>query len=186
MIDVIQTPYLQDGRSWITTGTIILWQGNDLLSRAIRCFSTFSHASLVVRNLDPLNAERVDIIEALATGLEMRHLSERAQGYDGRVFAFRALGLEADDFSQERIKSFALDECGNGIPYDYAGLFANALGRVSERMNRMFCSEFAAKALEQAGVPRLPAYRNDDAARPGDIPVWFDGGLIELTGPFKA
>lgn len=170
-------------RPWLTTGTIILWQGDDLLSRAIRCFSMFSHASLVVRDLDPEQTERVDIIEALATGLEMRHLSERIKGYDGRVFAFQVHGMDFYKDVQARIKSFALDECGKGVPYDYAGLFANILGHVSERMNRMFCSEFAAKALEQAGIPRLPGYQNGKAARPGDIPVWFYGALREIKVP---
>jgi hypothetical protein len=165
-------------RPWLATGTVILWQGNDLLGRAIRLFTEFSHASLVVRELDPLSIERVDVIEALATGLEMRHLSERMAGYNGRVFAFRPLDLTAD--IQARVKSFALDECGKGVRYDYAGLFANALGRVSEGANRYFCSEFAARALEQGGIARLKAHRNGEAARPGDIPVWFDGVLREI------
>ena len=168
-------------RPWLTTGTIILWQGDDLLSRAIRCFSQFSHASLVMRDLDPENTGRVEIIEALATGLELRHLSARIQGYSGRVFAFRPLGLTAE--VRARVKSFALGECGRGVPYDYAGLLANILGRVSENAHRYFCSEFAARALERAGVSRLPAYRNGEAARPGDIPVWFSGALRQVEVP---
>ena len=166
-------------RPWLATGTIILWQGDDLLGRAIRCFSRFSHASLVVRSLDPQHAERVDIIEALPTGLELRHLSQRMQGYRGRVFAFRAFGLE-DDVVQARVKSFALDQCALAVPYDYAGLFANILGRVSEDAHRFFCSEFAAKALEQAGIARRAAWGSGKAARPGDIPQWFAGTLREI------
>lgn len=165
-------------RPWLTTGTVILWQGDDLLGRAIRLFTRFSHASLVVRELDPLNAERVDVIEALATGLEMRHLSDRIAGFHGRVFAFQPLGLTPD--AQARVKSFALTECGKGVRYDYAGLVANALGRVNEGARRYFCSEFAARALEQGGIARIPAYRNGRAARPGDIPAWFAGALREI------
>jgi len=165
-------------RPWLATGTVILWQGGDLLGRMIRRFTEFSHASLVVRELDPLNAERVDVIEALATGLEMRHLSERIAGSRGRVFAFRPNDLTPD--VQARVKSFALIECGKGVRYDYAGLFANAMGRVSEGANRYFCSEFAARALEEGGIARFPACRNGKAARPGDIPMWFDGVLREI------
>jgi hypothetical protein len=176
---VSATKYTYDAiRPWLATGTVILWQGDDLLGRAIRLFTEFSHASLVVRELDPLSAERVDVIEALATGLEMRHLSDRIAGFRGRVFAFRPLDLTSD--AQARVKSFALDECGKGVRYDYAGLFANALGRVSQSANRYFCSEFAAGALEQGGIARVKAYRNGKAARPGDIPMWFDGVLREI------
>jgi hypothetical protein len=170
-------PYA-DIRPWLTTGTVILWKGSDLLSRAIRLFSEFSHASLVVRDIDPANQDRVHIIEALATGLEMRHLSSRIRGYNGRVFAFKPFGLGEE--TKVSIKSFALDECAKGVRYDYGSLFANALGRVSEEANRWFCSEFAAKALEQAGICRIPLFRDAGAARPGDIPEWFMGRLREI------
>lgn len=168
-------------RPWLSTGTVILWQGNDLLGRAIRMFSQFSHASLIVRDLDPENCDRVFLVEALATGLELRLLSERIQGYNGRVFAFQAQGIIPE--TQARIKSFALKECGRGVPYNYEGLFANILGYVSEGCHKFFCSEFAAMALEQAGIARHPAYRNGEAARPGDIPVWFGGSLREIEVP---
>jgi hypothetical protein len=168
-------------RPWLATGTVILWRGEDLLGRAIRCFTEFSHASLVVRSLDPDHAELVFLVEALATGLELRLLSERIQGYDGRVFAFQPEGLTDD--VQGRIKSYALDECGRGVRYNYAGLFANILGRVSETAHRFFCSQFASMALENAGINRFVSYRNGLAARPGDIPVWFSGTMKEIKVP---
>jgi hypothetical protein len=168
-------------RPWLATGTVILWRGDDLLGRTIRLFTEFSHASLAVRGLDPSDAERVFLVEALATGLELRILSERVRGYRGRVFAWRPASLPED--VQRRVKSFALKECGRGVPYDYAGLFANMLGHVSEGWRRFFCSEFAAKALEQAGIARRPRYRNGYAARPGDIPAWFAGSIREIGAP---
>jgi hypothetical protein len=168
-------------RPWLVTGSVILWRGDDLLGRAIRLFSAFSHASLVVRGLDPDHTGRVFVVEALATGLELRLLSERVRGYRGRVFAFKVPALCGE--VQGRIKSYALKECGLGVPYDYAGLFKNILERVSEGCRRFFCSEFAARALEQGGIARLPAYRNGEAARPGDIPVWFAGSLREIEVP---
>ncbi len=164
------------------TGTVILWQGNSLLSRAIRMFTRYSHASLVVRDLDPEKRDRVWLVEALETGLELRLLSERIKGYNGRVFAFRPTGLDVLG-RQERVKSFALDQCGRGIRYDYAGLFANILGRVSQDASRYFCSEFVATALEQAGINRIASFRDERAARPGDIPDWFVGEMREIEVP---
>lgn len=165
-------------RPWLRTGSIILWQGNSPLSRAIRIFSRYSHASLVIRDLDGLDRERVFLVEALETGLELRLLSERVKDYDGRVFAFRPCGLTLD--REERIKSFALTECARGIRYDYGGLLANIFGRVSQDARRYFCSEFAAVALEQVGVNRLAPFRSKRAPRPGDIPEWFAGVTREI------
>lgn len=168
-------------RPWLTTGAVILWRGDSLLSRAIRLFTPYSHASLVVRDLDSLDRNRVFLVEALETGLELRLLSERIKGYNGRVFAFRPYGLAK--CVQERVKSFAIDQCARGIRYDYKGLFANIFGRVSEDARRYFCSEFAALALEQAGVHRSAPFLGPRAARPGDIPKWFVGETREIEAP---
>lgn len=168
-------------RPWLTTGAVILWQGRSLLSRAIRLFTPYSHASLVVRGLDDLDRNRVFLVEALETGLELRLLSERVKGYNGRVFAFRPYGLTKS--AQGRVKSFAIDQCARGIRYDYKGLLANIFGRVSEDARRYFCSEFAALALEQAGVYRSAPFLGFHAARPGDIPKWFVGETREIEVP---
>lgn len=149
-----------------------------MLSRAIRLFTPYSHASMAIRGLDSLDRNRVFLVEALETGLELRLLSERIKDYEGRAFAFRPFGLTKG--ARGRVKSFALDQCGRGIRYDYGGLFANMFGRVSQDARRYFCSEFAAVALEQAGINRIASFRDERAARPGDIPEWFAGETREI------
>jgi hypothetical protein len=160
-------------RPRLATGCAVLWKGNGLLSRAIRLFSEFSHASLIVR-LDAYQGltDRVFLVEALATGLELRLLSERIKGYDGEVDIFFPRGLGQDQ--QNAVRDFALVQCAKAVPYAYGSLFANILGHVSEDAHKYFCSEFVWAAWLAA---RIVARRPDDfAPRPGDIPLWCPGG----------
>ena len=161
----------------------MLWKGNDLLGRAIRMFSTFSHASLIVR-LEQYQGlkDRVFLVEALATGLELRLMSERIKDYNGEVFVFTPSGLGTTQ--QASIRDFALVECAKGIPYDYGSLFANILGHVSEDCRKLFCSEFVWLAWLQARLV-TPTLGNK-APRPGDIPKWANGILDEIIVPCEA
>jgi hypothetical protein len=158
-------PY-EDLRSRLRTGHVVLWQGDSLLSRAIRCFSEYSHASLVVRLFDHDDRrQRVFLVEALETGLELRHLSKRLAGYSGRA---RVWMPPVRPFQQTACRQFAVDRCADGIRYDYGGLFANILGRVSRDASRYICSEFVWDALVHTGV----VHGTDRAPRPGDIIPW--------------
>lgn len=158
-----------DVRRSLGTGHVILWQGDGLLSRAIRIFSEYSHASLVVALFDEAGQRnRLYLVEALETGLELRHLSKRLAGYAGRV---RVWMPPLRVMQQSIIQQWALDRCADAIRYDYGGLFANILGRVSRDARRYICSEFVWDALITAGVVE----RTPKAPRPGDIIPWAAG-----------
>jgi len=176
-------PYLNGGRNLCITGCAILVRGNDLLSKAIECFSVFSHCAPIVRMDEYLGTpDRVTLIEALEHGLTLTLLSERFQGYSGQVFLFIPVGLKPE--IQAKLRSEMLVQLAQGTPYDYKALFANALGHTKENAAQQFCSEAYGLALEGVGIQRKPEFQSDLAPRPGDVATWWDGELIELVGPF--
>lgn len=170
----------ESARATLRTGDIVLWKGNSLLSRAIRIWSKYSHASLVVR-FNPSSdgttlGDQVFLIEALGSGLEFRRMSTRILKYDGKVHVLQPVMAEE---SRRAVFDFAFSRLADGIGYDYGGLFANVFGRVSSDANRYFCSEFAYAALAHCGI--VP--KRDKAPRPGDMPDWIPGDVFELA-PF--
>jgi uncharacterized protein YycO len=167
--------------SRLVTGCAILWKGLDPLSRAIRVFSRFSHASLVVRIEEYQGTkDQVFLTESLASGIELRSLWERIQNYNGQVFIFTPSWLTPE--IQDKIGSFALQECAKNVPYSYGGLFANILGHVSQHARRWFCSQFVWEAYIE-NAPAINFKPTPKAPRPGDIPVWTHGTLDEIDVP---
>jgi hypothetical protein len=172
-----QTLPYKNIRNHVSTGDAILWKGNSLLARLIRLWTPFNHASLVLRfqRYDTLE-QRVFLVEALETGLELRLLSKRLEHYDGEAFWFH---IDMTEEQRTKILDFALTKCASGIPYDYESLFKNMLGRVSADAARYFCSEFVFDAWVNAGVTQYPP--SGVAPRPGDIPKWVKGILTGIT-----
>lgn len=180
------TPFLAyDGplgvgvRETLFTGCAILWRDNSLLSRAIRMWSEFSHASLVVRMFDAgAGKDRVYLIEALELGLTLRHLSTRLAEYRGQAYVFRPV---LSPRQQNAIRLFATDKTAEGVRYDYKGLFANIFGRISMDARRYICSEFVWAAwLHANAVADI-----GKAPRPGDIVPWarkhrLGGDLVQV------
>jgi uncharacterized protein YycO len=155
------------------SGDCILWQGDGLIAKAIRLFSTHSHASAVIRLQD--SPDKVFVVEAVATGLELRALRRRIEGYKGKVFLFQPRFMEEEQ--RRRFAEFCIDELAQDKRYDWSGLFRNIGGRVSQDMNRYFCSEFYWSALRASGRVQFVS----KAPRPGDIPKWVAGELMEIT-----
>lgn len=154
-------------RPRLVSGCAILWRDDSLISRAIRLWSDYSHASLVLRLAVPGLHERVFLVEALASGVELRLLSRRLADYTGEAWALAPPNLDAT--RQAAIARFALDVCADGCRYDYGSLLANMLGRVSMGARRYFCSEFVWAAWREAGIVQP---EHDMAPRPGDLPRW--------------
>ena len=156
----------------IRPGSCILWSGDYLISRAIRLCtgSKFSHASLVTSDPDLECA----IVEAEATGLELRELRGLMDNYRGEVWLFTPDTL--DDSDVHPIRQFAIKECASNCPYDYLGLFANIIKHTSIHARRYFCSAFVWAAW---------LYRNmvegTVAPRPGEIPTRTHGTLERLA-----
>lgn len=168
------TPYVLL-RPQMSTGDAILWQGEGLISGAIRKFSKYSHASLVIQ-FRKGNRKDVFLVEALPSGLELRHLSSRLKEYKGRAFLYHTRALP---FQRDIMWKFAMDNCAKGMPYDYRGLLNNMFGRVSQDSKLFFCSEFVWEAWIRGNYVEA----TEKAPRPGDIPEWdfFRGELTEIA-----
>ena len=155
----------------IPTGCCILWSGKCVLSRLIRFFSgsRFSHASLTV-NVDGLQC---GIVEAEATGLELRELRELMLGYKGEIWLFIPDNLVGHT---KGIYQLAIEECASAIPYDFGGLFMNIIRRTNEKIHKFFCSAFCWEVWRENKM-----CEGDISPRPGDIPTWMKGSMRRLA-----
>jgi len=134
----------------------------------------------VVRMFDQGDGQdRVYLIEALERGLTLRHLSTRLAEYRGHAYVFRPV---LSPRQQNAIRLFATDKTAEGVRYDYGGLFANMIGRISMDARRYICSEFLWAAWQHAEA--VPA--GGKAPRPGDIVPWarkhkLRGDLVQVA-----
>jgi len=167
-------------RDQMQTGDVILWQGRSLFARMIRWFSEFSHASTVTR-IRQYGWERVSVTEMLEGGMEFRTLSERIKKFKGRVFWYH---IPATNEQRFLMGQYALEMLGQGVKYDYKGLFANIFGRISQNAKRFICSEWSWQdwIYGKYAEPKEPTKENPfgKAPRPGDIIPW-DNSRGELT-----
>lgn len=166
----------KDMRPRIQTGDAILWKGKGIISKLIMRWTSYSHASLVVRLREYEGLKkRVFLVEALNDGLELRLLSERMKE------AGEAFWLPVGMIVEEVLKSreHAMTECAKAVPYDYESLFKNIFGRVSNDAQKYFCSEFVWLNWIQSG--RIPLDKIKlSAPRPGDLPGLIDGIPIRI------
>lgn len=174
-------------RERIRTGDCILWRSKGFMPSLIRLWSPYTHASLVVRleQYEGLN-HRVFLVEALPQGLTLTLLSQRLAQTEGGAWLFQPEGLGDEQMTQLRVS--ALLHVAQQVKYDFKGLFANMLGRVSMDAHQYFCSEHVWHEWDLAGVLKPDVltplgYRQHErgkAPRPGDIPRWIRGNLIDL------
>ncbi len=176
-------------RPLLRSGDCVLWRSRGLVPWIIQRFTEYSHAALVVR-LDEYEGlrDRVFLVEAVGSGVELRLLSERLpRDGRGRAYVFQPQTLRG--YSQDWIRAEALTLAARGVGYDFKGLFGNLLGRVSTDAQRYFCSELVWNKWHKAGVLRannlrpegVEALRRGKAPRPGDIPDWMRGDTTEVT-----
>lgn len=179
-------PYIQV-RERIRTGDAILWRSHGWMPSLIRLWSDYTHSSLVVR-LDEYEGlhDRVFLVEALPRGLTLTLLSKRLAETEGGAWLFQPEGLGEPQIDKLRVS--ALVNVALQVRYDFKGLLENMLGRVSMDARRYFCSEHVWHEWNQAGV-LTPAVLTDigarqhaegKAPRPGDIPRWIRGSLMDL------
>uniref|UniRef100_A0A6M3J9D6 Putative peptidase n=1 Tax=viral metagenome TaxID=1070528 RepID=A0A6M3J9D6_9ZZZZ len=163
-------------RSKMATGDCILWSGSGIISGLIKwkTKSKISHASLVVRlkKYEGLK-DRVFLVEALPSGLELRLLSERAHSYKGSVYlAHQALMTKG----QRRIcRARALTKVAEDVKYDYGSLFRNVVGKVNVDARRFFCSEFVWWIWNEA---HYHENIKNEAPVPGDL--WNYGDMYQI------
>lgn len=160
-------------RSHIQSLDLISWRGEYIESQAIRFFSTDSHTSVVLRIP---HYQRIVIVEALATGLEIRALSDRLRDYHGKVYW---LSLDLTARERERGAIFAWDELLKGVPYDYPSIIKWAFDRPVLDPERWFCSEFAQAVHIESG--RLTPREDGLAISPGEIEPEYERQGINVN-----
>jgi hypothetical protein len=163
-------------RPFINSGDCILWKGRGLISRLIRLWSEYSHASLVLKleEFEGLKNRRF-LLEALPSGIELRLLSERLKDYKGEAY-WMQLDLTSRDEKRKNIVEWALKQVGK--KYDFGSLLKNAISRVNADGRKYFCSEFVYMAYKYVGL-----VGEEKAPRPGDIVKWEE--LFSPVSPFK-
>lgn len=177
----------QQVRSRFRTGDAVLWRSRGLLPALIRLWSDYTHASLVIR-LDEYAGLRcrVFLVEALSGGLTLTLLSQRLAETKGGAWLFQPNGLGEEQSSL--LRASALINAARRVRYDFKGFLANMLGHVSMDARRYFCSEHVWDEWDHANVltPDVlteegrRAYQQGKAPRPGDLPRWIHGELVDL------
>lgn len=146
------------------SGDHISWEGRSLLAWAIQRWSHRNHSSMIFRPGEFASLkDRRWIIEADEGEVNVRLLSRRLEGYKGKVF-WHALRPEFDLYRGD-IENFLNEQIGK--PYDYHGLFANALGHIRQKQDEFICSELATAAYMEC-IPRnllIKFLPNDQIAR---------------------
>lgn len=174
-------------RDRFQTGDCVLTKGNGLISRIIRLWTEYSHAYIVVRPERYKGLEdRVFMLEAMQTGVRMVLLSDILKKYRGRIDLFKPAGKTPEIEKEIVINSFVA--AASQIKYDFGGLFANVLRRTSVTIDSYFCSELVWVKWLKAGLISMNSYNltmqgvigltHGKGPRPGDIPKWVHGELI--------
>jgi len=122
--------------------------------------------------------DRVFLVESLVTGAEMRLLSWRLEDAKGQAWIYQPAGLSGE--MRNQVREQALMMTARAVRYDYAGLFKNILGRVSEDANRVFCSELVGILWEECGLKRKKGAPKGIAPRPVDLTTWWQGKKIQV------
>lgn len=183
MVAVRSIPFLTIGKDLCVTGSALLFQGCDLLSRAIECFSEFSHCAPIIRLEDFGVQEGLVLFEALKHGITPNCLIERCTAYEGYIYLFVPEGLTFD--AKQGFYRYLLRKHMDGTPFDFPALLENAIVHVKEDDTALFCSEAYDAALQAGGLSRSAYSDVSLAPRPGDIPKWWRGTVFRLLPPFS-
>lgn len=156
----------------LRTGDVVTFDGNDLLSRAIKFFAPGgSHTAMILRLTDC--PDTILLFESLEHGPTITRMSRRISNYNGQIH----ISLPTRTVEQEKaIAGMALRMLGARIGYDYPSLFRQIRKRVALNMKRGFCSETIQYILVHAGVLPPQMY----AMTPGELRASF-GNEITLA-----
>lgn len=159
------TPDYDRLRNKLDTGDIVLFAGKGAFSTGIKWFtdSVWSHVGMVV-SLDwgvflwesTTLSDQIDLDTQLANkGVQLIVLSDRILKYDGEV-AIRRLEVERSAGMVEALKALRLELRGKPYEKDTIELIKAAydgpLGRNTEDLSSIFCSELVAEAYQRMGL----------------------------------
>ncbi len=149
-------------RRGMDTGDLIEFRSNSVIGCGIRwkTGNRVNHTAPVIR-LKRYAEERVFLLEALEHGIVINLLSRRLENFDGYA---EWLGVKQQYIHFRRDIGRAMLSYV-GVPYDYGSIIRQLFARVSADAEKLFCSEFAAIALKDAGLP----VSLDPVPYPGDM-----------------
>jgi len=142
----------QNLRSEIKTCDILLYQGKNWFSRAIRFMikSPYSHAGIVVWWND-----RLMVIEAVGKGVVVTPLSQNLSHYKGPVHLY----VTNQEVDRKKMEVFAQEELGKEysiwklIVFGWKILFKKDIDKRDElkRENKLYCSYFVSQVYNAGG-----------------------------------
>jgi hypothetical protein len=166
-------------RNSISSGDLLEWRSKSFIGWLIRFFSKNdkNHSSLCF-GLDKYlryKKHRKFILEADASGVNLRLLSRELNAFTGEVYYYK-LKSKYDKY-RPAIERWACTHAGSD--YDFGSLFKNAACKTNADIRKFICSEYVFCAMVAAGV--LPQYKITDkkvidrkgrpvkSPRPGDF-----------------
>jgi len=123
------------------TGDLLQWRSNSIIGKLIRwrTKSVYNHSSLVINLQEYESPEhRRFTTEALEHGVVLNFLSRRLEKFDGDVWWCPL--RDEFDYKRKVIGERALSLVG--VPYDYASILRQIIGKVSTEATSLFCSEY--------------------------------------------
>jgi hypothetical protein len=158
-------------RPLMATGDVILWKGDRIISKIIRYFGDYSHASLVVRSDDPDEADVVRIVEASRLGTKYRRLSTALCAEHGKAYW---IPMQCTKVQRRTIKLRANEIEDKDTKYDYIStLLAPFKQIILDCTAYANCSELAWFLLRIADRVKAVVNKNnvEIAPKPGEMPA---------------
>ena len=183
-----QMPY-KEARKLMRPGDVIAFGGDSLLSKAIQTVtkSPVSHVGIIMQTEISDGIFVNQIIESNGkkkgnTGVQVWRMSERVEEYDGNIWWLPMFV----NFDRKKFIGFCLSQVGK--KYDAPQAIGSAIDFLpdqQEDLDKLYCSELVAAALENAGI-----LKNINASEmtPADVvnfdiykaPVQIKGKLQEI------
>lgn len=160
--------YNEQMRAKLKTGDIVLFSGKGGISAGIKwaTLSRWSHVGMIVvlPEYDFVTVWESTTLSSLVDldtkvphkGVQLVPLSSRIEGYDGEVAVRQLEGISFDESDLKNLMELRREVSGREYEQDQIELIKAAydgpLGRNSEDLTSLFCSELLAEAYQRLGL----------------------------------
>jgi hypothetical protein len=145
----------QSLRGQMKTGDLVEWRADSLLGEAIRLKTGYdvNHSGIVVVLDSPYSGlQRVFTFEALGDGIDVTFMSVKLRDWKGKAYWYALKEEFWNQILSIEEKAFSYI----GVPYDYAGLVEQLVGRVQVGDHKLFCSEYVYICNGGTGTAPVP------------------------------
>ena len=168
-------------RSLLKTGDLVLFSGQDKVSRIIRwrTKSDYSHVGMVLNSPD--YHDDVTIWEATKpVGVRLTPLSEHVRNYEGSIVLRRLRNAQLSDEDMKEFKVLFEELSGRPFEQEIPQLIGAAFDLFPEQLTKedlssLFCSELVAEAYQALSL--LDEYKPSNEYTPADF---SDKGKLQL------